>query len=196
MNCSVEEMSKNLSKAEANIVSAQEKTKEQASKIDQQIDKCYYQQLQKLNEHHKQLKDELNDAVSQQEKALKEQLSDVTSLQDELKNVKEVREGLEKITDHEIFSTKKQDVETHMQKVSEQYKSLNTQPVEYDNFEFVPTESYSFLLGNLSTFANINPHTLEVIDLPGIAFCGCRVKLRIIQKAKIALKVVVKIIHR
>ena len=182
MNCSVEEMSKNLSKAEANIVSAQQKTKEQANKIGQQIDKCYYQQLQKLNEHHKQLKDELNDAVSQQEKALKEQLNDVTSLQDELKNVKELREGLEKITDREIFSTKKQDVETRMQKVSEQYKSLNTQPVEYDNFEFVPTETYSFLLGDLFTFANVNPHTSEVINLPGIAFCGCRVEFKIIAK--------------
>ena len=43
----VEEMSENLSKAEANIVSTQEKIKEQASEIDpsQQIDKCYAEQL-------------------------------------------------------------------------------------------------------------------------------------------------------
>ena len=176
----VDEMIENLSKAEANIVSTQEKIKKQANGIGQQIDKCYVEQLQKLNEHHKQLKDQLHDAVSEKEKALKEQLNDVTSLQDELKNVRELREGLEKIPDHKIFSTKKQDVETRLQKVSEQYKSLNTQPVEYDNFEFVSANSYSFLLGNLFTFAN--PRTSEVIDLPGIAYCGHGVEFKIIAK--------------
>ena len=176
----VEEMSKNLSKAEANIVSTQEKIKEQASEIDQEIDKCYVEQLQELNKHHKQLKKQLQDAVSEKEKALKEQLNDVTALQDELTGIKELREGLEKTPDHKVFSTKKQDVETRMQKVSEQYKSLNTQPVEYDNFEFVPAKSYSFLLGNLFTFAN--PHTSEVINLPGIAYCGHKVEFKMVAK--------------
>ena len=176
----VDEMIENLSKAETSIVSTQEKIKEQANEIDQEIDKCYYEQLQELNKHHKQLKKQLHHAVSEKEKALKEQLNDVTSVQDELKNVKELHEGLEKTSDHKIFSTKKQDVETRMQKVSEQYKSLNTQPMEYDNFEFVPTESYSFLLGHLFTFAN--PHTSEVIDLPGIAYCGHRVEFKIVAK--------------
>ena len=191
----VDGMIENLSKAEANIVSTQEKMKEQASKIGQQIDKCYVEQLQKLNKHHQQLKDQLNEAASEKEKALKEQLNDLTSLQDELKNVKELREGLEKTPDHKIFSTKKQDAETRMQKVSEQYKSLNTQPVEYDNFEFVPAKSYSFLLGHLFTFAN--PHTSEVIDLPGIAYCGHRVEFKIIAKDSkgIALKVVARCLY-
>ena len=176
----VEEMSKSLSKAEANIVNTREKMKEQASEIDQEIDKCYVEQLQELNKHHKQLKKQLQDAVSEKEKALKEQLNDVTSLQDELTGIGELREGLEKTPDHKVFSTKKQDVDTRMQKVSEQYKSLNTQPVEYDNFEFVPAKSYSFLLGNLFTFAN--PHTSEVINLPGIAYCGNKVEFKMVAK--------------
>ena len=52
--------------------------------------------------------------------------------------------------------------------------------MEYDNFEFVPAESYSFLLGHLFTFAN--PHTSEVINLPGFAYCGCKVEFKIIAK--------------
>ena len=67
-----------------------------------------------------------------------------------------------------------------MEKVSEQYKNINTEPVEYDNFEFVPAKSYSFLLGDLFTFAN--PHTSEVINLPGIAYCGHKVEFKIIAK--------------
>ena len=42
-------------------------------------------------------------------------------------------------------------MEVCIQKVSEQYKNVNREPVEYDNFEFVPAESYSFLLGYLFT---------------------------------------------
>ena len=176
----VEEMSENLSKAEANIVSTQEKIKEQASEIDQEIDKCYVEQLKELNEHHKQLKKQLRDAVSQKEDAMKEQLKKVTSLQDEIKGMKKLQEGLEKTTDRKVLSTKKQDMEIQMQKVSERYKNLNTEPVEYDNFEFVPAKSCSFLLGHLFTFAN--PHTSEVINLPGIAYCGHKVEFKIIAK--------------
>ena len=176
----VEEMSKDLSKAEANIISIQEKIKEQAHEIDQQIDKCYVEQLKKLNDHHNQLKKRLHDAVSLKEKALKEQLNDVTSLQDDLTHMKKLREGIEKTPDHTVFATKKQDVEIHIQKISEQFKSVNTQPVEYDNFEFVPAKSYSFRLGDLYTFAN--PHTSEVIDLPDIVHRGHKIEFMIVAK--------------
>ena len=176
----VEEMSENLSKAEANIVSTQEKIKEQASEIDQEIDKCYVEQLQELNKHHQHLKKQLCDAVSQKEDALNKQIKDITSLQDKLTGIKKLHEGLEKTPDRKVFSTKKQDVEISMEKVSEQYKNINTEPVEYDNFEFVPAKYYSFLLGDLFTFAN--PHTSEVINLPGIAYCGHKVEFKIIAK--------------
>ena len=61
----VEEMSKHQSEAKDDIVSTQEKIKEQASEIDQEIDKCYVEQLQKLNEHHKQLKKQLRTYMMQ-----------------------------------------------------------------------------------------------------------------------------------
>ena len=174
------EMGKILSKAEANIITTQEKIKEQASEIDQKIDKSYEEQLQKLNEHHKQLKKELRDAASHKERALKEQLQDVMVLQDDVVGIKELCEGLVKTPDHNILSTKIQDVEMHMQKVSEQYRNLNTEPVEYDNFEFVPVKPYSFLLGELFTFAN--PHTSETVNCPSVAYCGYRMEFEIIAK--------------
>ena len=176
----VEEMSKSLSKAEANIVSTQEKIKEQASEIDQEIDKCYYEQLRKLNEHHKQLKEQLHDAVSQKETALKEQLQDMKSVQDELVKLAKLREGLEKTSDRKILSTKKQDIESCIQKVSKQYKKLNTQPVVYDTLEFIAIKTCTSLLGNL--FTSANPNTSKVIDLPGTAHCGHKVEFKIITK--------------
>ena len=103
----VEEMSENLSKAEANIVSTQEKIKEQASEIDQEIDKCYIEQLHELNKHYQHLKKQLHDTVSQKEDALNKQLKDIMSLQDKLTGIKKLHEGLEKIPDRKVFSTKK-----------------------------------------------------------------------------------------
>ena len=176
----VEEMSENLSKAEANIVSTQEKIKEQASEIDQEIDKCYVKQLQKLNERHKLLKDRLHDAVLQKEKALNRQLNNMNPVQYELTKLTQLRESLKKTTDHKVLSTRIEDVESHIQRVSNQYKTLNMQPVEYDTFEFAPSESCTFLLGDF--FTGANPHTSGVVDLPGIAYCGCKVEFKIIAK--------------
>ena len=160
----VEEMSENLSKAEANIVSTQEKIKEQASEIDQEIDKQHYEQLQKLNEDHKQLKQQLHNAVLWKEKALIKQLKDVKSVQNELVKLTELKEDLEKTPDCKVLFTGKQDVESHIEKVSNQYKALKTSPVEYDSLEFVPANTCTRLLGDL--FTSANPHTSEVVDLP------------------------------
>ena len=176
----VEEMSKKLCEAEDDIVSTQEKIKEQASEIDQEIDKCYVELLKILNECHKKLKEQLHDAVSQKEEALNKQLRDMKLVQDELVKLTKLNENLEKISDHQVLSTSKQDIENHIQKVSTRYKVLNTQPVEYDTLEFVPAKKCASLLGDLFTCAY--PYTTEVVNLPVIAYCGCKVEFEIIAK--------------
>ena len=176
----VEEMSKNLSKAEANIVSTQEKIKEQANEIDQELDKRYYEQLQELNEHHRQLKKQVHDTVSQKVEALKKILTDVTLLQGELT---ELSEGIKNIPDHKISSIREQDIEGHMQKISNQYKTLNThvQPVVYDTLEFLPTRTTcTTLLGDWFTIAN--PFTSEVVNLPSTVDCNCKIEFTVIAK--------------
>ena len=67
-----------------------------------------------------------------------------------------------------------------MQKVSEQYRNLNTEPMEYDNFEFVAATSCSFPLGNLFTFAN--PHTSEIVIFSNITYCWHRMEFEILTK--------------
>ena len=176
----VEKMSTNLSTAEITIVSTQEKIKEQAGEIDKEIDKCYDEQLQRLNLCHKKLKKELHDAVLQKQNALKEQLRNVASLQNELKGIKKLCERLVKAPDHEVLFMKNQDIEIHLQKVSKEYENLDMEPVEYNNFEFAPTKDYSFHLGDLFTCAS--PHTSEIVDLPDIAYCGCDVEFKVTAK--------------
>ena len=174
----VEEMSKNLSKAEANIISTQEKIKEQASEIDQEIDKCYVEQLQELNEHHKQLKERLHNAVARKKTSLEKQLKDMKSMQDELVNMKELCEHLEKTSDYKIMSTKKEDIESRMQKVSEQYKHLNTKPVESDTMMFDPLKQPLTKLGQLYTDTNYS----EVYSLPKYCFLNKPTEFCILAK--------------
>ena len=150
----VEEMSENLSKAEANIVSTQAKIKKQASVIDQEIDKYYDEQLKEVNEHYKQLKKQLRDAVSRKEMALEEQQKEMKSIQDKLTNMKELHKNLQKSLDHKILSTKKEDIESRMQKVSDLLKHLNVLPVELDTMMFDPFTKPLIKLGHLYTDTN------------------------------------------
>ena len=172
----VDEMIENLSKAKVNIVSTQEKIKEQANKIDQEIDKCYYEQLQELNKHHKQLKEQLHNAVLWKDEALKKQLEEMKSLQDELVGLKELHEELEKISNCKESSKKQQDVEDQLKKVSDQHKNLNTQPVESYTMAFNPSKEPCVQLGHLSDL------TAEVHLMPKYAFVNKEVKIHILSK--------------
>ena len=173
----VEEMSKNLSKAEANIVSTEEKIKEQASEIDQEIDKCYVEQLKELNERHKQLKEQLHDAVAQKNEALKKQLEKMKSVQDELVGIKELREGLEKTSDCKVLSKKQQDVENQVKKVSDRYNNMSTLPVESYTMAFNPSKESCVQLGHLCTDL-----TVEIRFMPNYVVINKKVKLHILSK--------------
>ena len=173
----VEEMSENLSKAEADIVRTQEKIKEQASEIDQQIDKCYIEQLQKLNEHHKQLKEQLHNAASRKEDALTKQLNEIKSVQQELANMRELNEHLGKASDRKVLSKRSQDVENQMKKVSDKYNDLTTLPVESYTMAFNPSTESLVQLGNLCTGL-----TLEIPFVPTHLVANKKFKFHIQSK--------------
>ena len=160
----IEKMSENLSKAKETIITMKDKILKQVTEVDEMIDKCYTEQLTRLNEHHQELKKQLQDELSQKEIALTTQLEDIKSVQDQLANMKKQREGLEKTTDRKVLSKKKEDIEKSMKEVSDKYKTLNTLPVETDSIEFVPVNNPNTLLGHL--FTSAYPHTSEVVDLP------------------------------
>ncbi|XP_065889227.1 E3 ubiquitin-protein ligase TRIM71-like isoform X2 [Dysidea avara] len=156
----VETMSEKLSKAEKNLISMKHKILKQVKEINEMIDNCYTEQLTKLNEHHQQLKKQLQDELSQKEMKLTTQLEDIKSVQVQLANMKK----LENIPDHKLLSKKKEDIEKSMKEVSDKYKTLNTLPIKTDSIEFVPVDNPNLLLGQL--FTSAHPHTSEVVDLP------------------------------
>ena len=170
----VDEMIENFSKAEANIVSTQKKIKEQANEIDQEIDKCYYEQLQELNKRHKQLKEQLHNAVLRKDEALKKQLEEMKSVQDELVGLKQLREELEKISDHKVLSRKQQD---QLKKVSDRHNNLTTLPVESYTMAFNPSKEPCVQLGHLCTDL-----TAEVPLMPKYVVVNKKVNLDVLSK--------------
>ena len=173
----LDEMIENLSKAEANIVSTQEKIKEQANEIDQEIDKCYYEQLKELNKRHKQLKEELRDTVSRKDKALKKQLEEMKPVQDELVGLKVLHEDLAKTSDRQVLSKKQQDVEDQVKKVSDQHNNLTALPVESYTMAFNPSKEPCVQLGHLCTDL-----TSEVPLMPKYAVVNKKIKLHILSR--------------
>ena len=159
-----QEMSENLSKAEETITAMKDKIQKQVEQVDAMIDKCYTEQLTKLNEHHQQLKKQLQDELSHKEIALTTQLEDIKLVQDQLVNMKKQHDGLEKTPDRKILFKKKEDIESSMKEISDKYKTLNTLPVETDSIEFVPVNNPNLMLGHL--FTSAHPHTSEVVNLP------------------------------
>jgi len=151
----IEKMSELWSKTEEAIMSMKGKVQKQVKEVDEMIDKCYIEQLSKLNKHHQQLKKQLQDELSRKNIALTTQLEGIKSVQD---NVKKEHEGLQKFSDCTVLS-KKKDLE---QEVSDKYKTLN--PVETDSIEFVAVSNPNPLLGHL--FTSAHPRTSEVVDLP------------------------------
>ena len=160
----VDEMSTSLTKAKKDINLMKGKIENQAIKIKKLLDKCHEEQIARLNEHHQQLKKQLQDELSQKGEALTTQLEDIKSVQDQLANMKKQHGGLEKTTDRKVLSKKKEYIEKSMKEVSDKYKTLNTLPVETDSIEFVPVNNPNLLLGHL--FTSAHPHTSEVVDLP------------------------------
>ena len=173
----VDEMIENLSKAEANIISTQKKIKEQANEIDQEIDKCYYEQLQELNKRYKQLKEQLHSAVLRKDEALKKQMEEMKSVQDELVGLKQSGEELEKISDHKVLSKKQQDVEDQLKKVSDRHNNLTTLPVKSYTMAFNLSKESCVQLGHLCTDL-----TAEVPAMPKYAIINKKVKLHIVSK--------------
>ena len=86
--------------------------------------------------------------------ALAEQQKEMKSIQDKLTNMKELHKNFQKSLDHEILSTKKEDIESRMQKVSDLLKHLNVLPVELDTMIFDPFTKPLIKLGHLYTDTN------------------------------------------
>ena len=175
----VDEMIRDLSEAHDNIDKMTKKIKRQGEEVDKKIDQHYNKLVQKLMNQKEQLKQQAYDAVSQKEKALKVQLGEVEYAQAEVLSMKELKDAIEKSSDQEALSAKKQVID-RMQQITNRFNKLNTDPFQPTTMEFVPSKESFPQFGRL--FTNIDPGACEVINLPNRVTVGKEFKFSIITK--------------
>ena len=175
----VDEMIRDLSEAHDNIDKMGKKIRGQGDEVDKKIDQHYDELVQKLMKQKEQLKQQAHDAVSQKEKALRVQLEEVEYAQAEILSMKELKDAIEKSSDQEALSAKKQVID-RMQQITDKFNKLNTDPLQSATMEFVPSKESFPQFGQL--FTHIDPGACEVVNLPNRITVGKELKFSIITK--------------
>ena len=179
MTAPVHEMIRDLSEAHDNIDKMKKKIRQQGGKVDKKIDQYYDELVQKLMKQKEQVKQQAHDAVSQKEKALTVQLEEVEYAQAEVLSMKELKDAIEKSSDQEALSAKKQVID-RMQQITDKFNKLNIDPLQSATMEFVPSKESFPQFGQL--FTPIDPGACEVVNLPNHITVGKEVKFSIITK--------------
>ena len=175
----VDEMIRDLSEAHDNIDKMGKKIRRQGDEVDKKIDQHYDELVKKLMKQKEQLKQRAHDAVSQKEKALRVQLGEVEYAQAEVLSMKELKDAIEKSSNQEALSAKKQVID-RMQQITDKFNKLNTDPVQSATMEFVPSKESFPQFGQL--FTHIDPGACEVVNLPNHITVGKELKFSIITK--------------
>ena len=175
----VDEMIRDLSEAHDNIDKMKKKIRRQGEEVDKEIDQHYNELVQKLMKQKEQLKQHAHDAVSQKEKALIVQQEEVEYAQAEVLSMKELKNDIEKSSDQEALSAKKQ-VIGRMQQITDKFNKLNTDPLQSATMEFVPSKESFPQFGQL--FTHIDPIACEVVNLPNHITAGKKLQFSIITK--------------
>ena len=147
--------------------------------MDKKIDQYYDELVQKLMKQKEQLKQQAHDAVSQKEKALTVQLEEVEYAQAEVISMKELKDAIERSSDQEALSVKKQVID-RMQQITDKFNKLNTDPLQSATMKFVSSKESFPQFDQL--FIHIDPGACEVVNLPNYITVGKELKFSIITK--------------
>ena len=175
----VDKMISELSEAHNNIDKMKKKIRRQGDEMDKKIDQHYNKLVQKLMKQKEQVKQQAHNAVSQNEKALTVQLKEVEYAQAEVFSMKELKDAIEKSSDQEALSVKKQLID-RMQQITDKFNKLNTDSLQSATMEFVPSKESFPQFGQL--FTHIDPGACEVVNLPNHITVGKELKFSIITK--------------
>ena len=176
----VEEMIKGLSNTHGSIEKQRKKIRQQGDEVNKKIDQHYDGVIQKLMEQKEQLKQQVRGTVSQKEKAVTTQLEEVEYAQAEVASMKELNDTVEKSSDQEVLSVKKQVID-RMQQITDKYKKVNIPPVQQATMEFVPTKEDLPQFGLLCSTATPDPHNC-VAGVPKYSIKGQKTKFTVITK--------------
>ena len=173
-------MIRDLSDTHDNIGEMRKRIRQQGDEMNKKIDQHYDGVIQKLMEQKEQLKQQVHDTVSQKVKAVTTQLEEVEYAQAEVLSMKELNDTVEKSSDQEILSIKKQVID-RIQQITDKYRKVNLPPVQQATMEFVPTKEAFPQFGFVCSIAKPDPQNC-VADPPMYSVKGKKTKFTIITK--------------
>ena len=176
----VQQMIRGLSHTHDNIEKMKKKIRQQGDEVNGKIDQHYNRVIQKLMEQKEQLKQQVRHTVSQKEKAVTTQLEEVEYAQAEVLSMKELNDAVEKSSDQEVLSVKKQVID-RMHQITDKYKKVNIPPVQQATMEFVPTKEALPQFGLFCSTARPDPHSC-VADPPKYYIKGHKTRFTITTK--------------
>ena len=174
----VEEMIRGLSTTHDNIEKMGKKIKQQGDEVNKKIDQHYNRVIQKLMQQKEQLKQQVDDTVSQKVKAVTTQLGEVDYAQAEVLSMKELNDAVEKSSDQEVLSVKKQVID-RMQQITDKCRKVNLLPVQRATMVFIPNKE---ILPQFGLLCSVDPHNCEVADIPEYSIKGKNTEFTIITK--------------
>ena len=169
----------NLSKAYGSLDKMVKEIQKCGNEVERNIDQYYDEVIQKLVKQKEEMKQHLQYTVSQKTKAITLQKEELECMQEKVRSVVELKDAVEKSSDQEMMSTKKQLI-NRVQEITNGFRRLNIHPVQSATMEFMPTEKPFPKFGQL--FTHIDPSASEVAHLPQYAFAGQKVEFTITTK--------------
>ena len=174
----LQEMMRGLFDTHDNIEKMRKKIRQQGDEVNKKIDQHYDGVIQKLMEQREQLKQQVHDTVSQKVKAVTTQLEEVEYAQAEVLSMKELNDAVEKSSDQEVLSIKKQVID-RMQHITNKCRKVNLPPVQRPTVEFVPNKK---AIPQFGLLCSIDPHNCEATDIPKCLIKGKNLEFTIITK--------------
>ncbi|XP_065908814.1 tripartite motif-containing protein 2-like [Dysidea avara] len=174
-----DEILSDLCRIHDHIEIAIKRIKKQGDDFITDIDQVYDDLIQNLIKQRDLVKQEVHDAVSQKEKIVTAQLEEVELLQADVVAVKDLFDAVQKGSDQEALSTKKQ-VTDRMLKLSDKHKALNTEPLESDTMHLVFHNISLPIFSQL--FVNVDPTNSEIDQIPERICRNVKTELKIFSK--------------
>ena len=175
----VDEMMKGLAETHSNIDETRKKIRKHGEDVNKKIHQHYDRAIQQLIEQRDELKQKVYNTLSQEEKLVMTHLEEVEHAQVEAMSMKELKDALEKSSDHEVLSAKKQ-VTDRMKELSGNCKTVIAQPLQTHLIEFVETKQCLPQFGLLCSTAKPDPHKCKIDDMARNVFAGKEVKFTIL----------------
>ena len=174
----VEKISRSLTDTHKDIEEMRKHILQKGDEISEKIDEHYDRIIQKLVEQKEQLKQQVNDKVSQKEKAITTCIDEVKYLQAKVLSVKELNAAVENGPDQEVFSFKKE-INDRIQKITNAYKQLDLSAAQQATMELVLSEKP---LPQFGIICLVDPQNCEIIDMPKCFANGKKTTVTIITK--------------